>query len=95
MAEQIFVVLFLVEGEGADASCAVDMAYSTVIVRVCRRVVEGGVTTVASVTEQNKIKSEKIYECSYYEVYSISTTSFVPPHALRTPQLHSISTTNL
>ena len=48
------------------------------------------VTTVASVTEQHDF-SKKINESSNYELYSIATTSFVPPHTITTPQLHAIS----
>jgi len=39
------------------------------------------VTTVACVKEQQQINSE-INECSYYELYSISTSSSTPPHTL-------------
>jgi len=49
------------------------------------------VTIVASVTEQNK-KNPKIDEISYYELYSIATTSFTPPQTLTFFQLHSITT---
>jgi len=50
------------------------------------------VTTVASVRSKI-IFSKKIDYSSYYEVYSIATTSFTPPHTLTIPQLYSISTT--
>jgi len=48
------------------------------------------VTTVASVTEQNDF-CEKINESSYYELYSIATTSLTPPHAPTITVLQYIS----
>ena len=44
----------------------------------------GGVTIVASVTEQSILNSV-LDESSYYEVYSITKASFTPPHALTIP----------
>jgi len=35
---------------------------------------------------------KKIDEISYYELYSIATTSFSPPYATTIPQILSIST---
>ena len=51
------------------------------------------VTTVASVMGAITILIPKINEINYYELYSIATSSFTPPHTLTIPLLHSISTT--
>ena len=50
-------------------------------------------TTVASVTEKSIVNS-LLVEISCYEVYSIATASFTPPHALTIPVLRSISNKN-
>ena len=48
--------------------------------------------TVVSVTEKNIFSKIKYDEISYYELYSIATSSFTPSHTLMVPLLHSIST---
>ena len=49
-------------------------------------------TTVISLTEQMIFFQKIINEISYYEVYSIATSSLTPPYTLKTPQLHATST---
>jgi len=44
-------------------------------------------------SEGKKIKNPKLDEIIGYELYSIATTSFTPPHTLTINLLHSISTT--
>jgi len=51
------------------------------------------VTTVASDGQLPK-KLISIDENSYYEPYSIATTSLTPPHTLTIPLPHSITTKN-
>ena len=51
------------------------------------------VTTVAIVTSIYEI-SKSLDEISYYEVYSIATSSFTPPHALAIYFLQAISITS-
>ena len=52
------------------------------------------VITVATVTDQNILNSLLI-EISYYDRYSIDTSSFTPPHNLLFHLLHSVSNKNL
>ena len=52
------------------------------------------ITTVASVTERKDFFPEN-HESSCYELYSIVTSSFTPPHTPTIPQLHFTSTKNL
>ena len=49
------------------------------------------VTTVASVTEQNNDFPPNFDENSYYELYSIATTSLIPPYTLTIHKLHFLS----
>ena len=50
------------------------------------------VTTVDGVTTQNGFSEKNIDESSYYEVYSIATSSFTIPRTITIPLIHSIST---